>query len=77
MLHYAEGLDKTGFVTPIRSLQRARLPSVVVSVRFCHVVLTLASHVILLCPQKGASLEIKDNDDNTPLSLALREGHDG
>ncbi|KAL9986739.1 hypothetical protein ACROYT_G000926 [Oculina patagonica] len=27
--------------------------------------------------QKGASLEIKDNDDNTPLSLALREGHDG
>lgn len=27
--------------------------------------------------QKGASLEIKDNDGNTPLSLALREDHHG
>ena len=27
--------------------------------------------------QKGASLEIEDSDGNTPLSLALREGHDG
>ncbi|XP_020601790.1 probable protein S-acyltransferase 23 [Orbicella faveolata] len=27
--------------------------------------------------QKGGSLEIKDNDGNTPLSLALRERHDG
>lgn len=42
-----------------------------------HHILTPAWHPLLFSSQKGASLEIKDNDGNTPLSLALREGHDG